>query len=306
MLKIATAEKVNIYAPKESYISFFNSPYYAHRENLAIDIYPTRDNPPITAYSPVTGRIKKIYTFNPPTPKFFNGPSVEHLIILQAKTRSDVHIRLLHIDSTVKVGKAIAIGDELGTIVRSGFYHFWTAPHLHVEVRKKANLIRAKGSEPIIPTIEETKTKDNRLSNFATFEVTLIEKNYGLLKSGEDSKIGRIYGIGCTVGSDWGILDGGIPHYPFGGVYLRSMHSVKVGDSVKLGSIILGTVRKVFKNLAFFKRRSLIAYINETRIRGISVFLNFITRKVIKIIPMIPNQFQLVTGDTAQLTFQVK
>ncbi|MHA2313672.1 MAG: hypothetical protein ACXACF_00045 [Candidatus Hermodarchaeia archaeon] len=285
MLKIATAEKVNIYAPKESYISFFNSPYYAHRENLAIDIYPTRDNPPITAYSPVTGRIKKIYTFNPPTPKFFNGPSVEHLIIL---------------------GKAIAIGDELGTIVRSGFYHFWTAPHLHVEVRKKANLIRAKGSEPIIPTIEETKTKDNRLSNFATFEVTLIEKNYGLLKSGEDSKIGRIYGIGCTVGSDWGILDGGIPHYPFGGVYLRSMHSVKVGDSVKLGSIILGTVRKVFKNLAFFKRRSLIAYINETRIRGISVFLNFITRKVIKIIPMIPNQFQLVTGDTAQLTFQVK
>jgi murein DD-endopeptidase MepM/ murein hydrolase activator NlpD len=196
---------VNIYAPEDSYISFFNSPYYAHKENLAIDIYPPHNGSPVTAYSPVAGRIKKIYTFNPPTPKFFKGPTVEQLIILESTTQSDSHIRLLHIDSTLKVGTFVEVGDALGDIVRSGFYHFWTAPHLHVEVRIKDNLIRAKGSEPMIPNIDGKKIEDNRRSSDATYKVAVIEENYSLLQSGEASKIGCIYGMGCTVGRDWGI-----------------------------------------------------------------------------------------------------
>ena len=46
---------------------FFNSSYYAHRENRANDIYSTNDEKKFMAYSPVTGRIKKIYDFKPPT-----------------------------------------------------------------------------------------------------------------------------------------------------------------------------------------------------------------------------------------------
>lgn len=295
---------MSIYAPKDSYISFFNSPYYAHRETLAIDIYPISEEKRLIAYSPVTGRIKKIFEFKPPTPKFFDGPNVEQLLILESNARSDLHIRLLHIDTEVNVGELISIGDALGTIVRSGFFDFWTAPHLHVEVRKNVNLIRAKGSEPIIPVIKGKGRRDNRVPSTATFEVVSVEENYSLMKSSGDSRIGGIHGIGCTVGRDLGILDGGIPHYPFGGTYLPPTHSVKVGDSVKLGSIVLGKVVSVLKNLAFFKRKPLKAYLNETRIRGISAFLNFKARGLIKIIPMTPHEFQHVQGDIVRLTLK--
>jgi hypothetical protein len=303
-LHVAKAENVNIYASNNSYVSFFNSPYYAHRENLAIDIYPTPKKKTVTAYSPVTGRIKKIYAFKPPTSKFFDGHNLEQLIIVESMVRSDTHIRLLHIDSELNVGDFVSTGDTLGTIVRSGFFDFWTAPHIHVEVRKNVNLIRAKGSEPIIPVIKGKRVIDNRVSSDSVFKVLSVEENYVLVKVGRESSIGKIYGLGCTLCEGLGILDGGIPHYPFGGAYLRSTHSVKVGDSVKLGSIILGEVVRIVKNLAFFKRSPLKAYINEARIRGISVFLNLRACGVIKIVPMTPNELQLVQGDLVRFTLK--
>ena len=79
---------------------------------------------------------------------------------------------------------------------------------------------------------------------------------------------------------------------------------MKVGDSVILGSIILGKVVRVLKNLAFFKRSPLKAYLNEARIRGVSVFLNFRARGLIKIVPMTPNELQLVQGNIVRLTLK--
>jgi hypothetical protein len=302
-LQVAKVGKVKLYAPKDGYISFFNSPYYAHKKNLGLDIYPSSKNP-LTAYSPVTGRVKKIYNFTPPTPKYFEAQQAEQLIILESKVSSKIHIRLLHIDSELEVGEFISVGDELGTIVRSGFFNFWTTPHIHVEVRKKGNLIRAKGSEPIIPYINGKRIRDTREINDAILHVISVEENYILAKSGEPSRIGGIYGLGCTLGRDLGILDGGIPYYPFGGAYITSNNLVKMDDNVKLGSVILGKVVRVLKNLAVFKRIPLRAYINGTHIRGISVFLSFRAQGLVKLIPMTPNELPLVPGETIQLTLR--
>ena len=295
---------MSIYAPKEGYISFFNSPYYAHRQNLAIDIYPPRKEL-LIAHSPVEGKIKKIYNFTPPNSKCFKGNPVEQLIVLESNISATLHLRLLHIDSTVKVGEHVSIGDVLGTMVRSGFFNFWTNPHIHVEVRKKGNLLRAKGSEPIIPCIKgkENKDKDARRHTVAPLHVLSVEENYVLVKTGEDARIGGVYGVGCTLGRDLGILDGGMPHYSFGGAYLGATHSVNVGDSVKRGSCQLGKVVRVLDRFAIFKRTSVEAYVNDTRIRGFAVFLHFKARSVMKLIPMIPNELQLVPGEHIQLTF---
>lgn len=116
------------------------------------------------------------------------------------------------------------------------------------------NLTRAKGTESIIPFIKGKGITDNRVSRFSTLEVASVEENYVLMKSGEDTRIGSICGIGCTLGRDLRMLEGGILHYPFGGTYLASMYSVKLGDSVKLGLIILGKMVRLLKNLALFKR----------------------------------------------------
>lgn len=59
---IASSEDVNIYAPKNSKITFFNSPYPAHQNAEAVDIY-FRGNAEARALSPVRGRVERILRY---------------------------------------------------------------------------------------------------------------------------------------------------------------------------------------------------------------------------------------------------
>ena len=68
---VAEAEKVVVNAPMDGCFSLFNSPYYSHREGLAIDVYPRGMEQGSTAYSPVEGKVKRIYEFKPPKSKLF-------------------------------------------------------------------------------------------------------------------------------------------------------------------------------------------------------------------------------------------
>jgi hypothetical protein len=43
------------------------------------------------------------------------------------------------------VGDVVEVGKPLGILLRSGFFDFWTDPHIHVEVRSPSDPIRAMG-----------------------------------------------------------------------------------------------------------------------------------------------------------------
>lgn len=45
----------------------------------------------------------------------------------------------------------VSVGDYIGKLVRSGFFNFWTNKHLHIEVKRLENPLRAKGAYHIEP-----------------------------------------------------------------------------------------------------------------------------------------------------------
>jgi hypothetical protein len=77
-----------------------------------------------------------------------------------------------------------------------------------------------------------------------------------------------------------------------------------VGDSVRLGSAIIGKVERVSMNVAFFKRMPIAVYVNEAPVQGISLFLSLTDRGVIKVVPMAPGESPLQPGDTVRLSFK--
>lgn len=303
LIPVAEVKDVIIHTPEKSFVSFFNSPYHSHKENTAVDIYINSREYDF-APSPVEGRIKQICEVKTPKSRYFTVNDKEQLIILELNRKNLLYIRLLHIIPNIKVGKKISIGDELGFLVRSGFFDFWTDYHIHVEVRGASNLIRAKGSLPINPIMSKHYIIDFRDDVFKGLEVFSVKENYTLLKAKNLSRIGNFYGVGCSVGKEVGILDGGIPHYSYGGIYLPHSNSVKIGEKVRLGKTIIGKVERLHRNLAFFQGNALSVHINEIRVKGLSLYLFLYNQKTIKIIPEKPKKLPLKRGESVKISLK--
>ena len=63
----------------------------------------------------------------------------------------------------VKEGDEIDVGTPLGCLIRDGFFHPWTDPHIHVELRSRSDPIRATGGYPLVPAIKNTYYVDGDL-----------------------------------------------------------------------------------------------------------------------------------------------
>jgi hypothetical protein len=301
LLPIAQVDDVTISAPKAGCISFYNSPYHPHTSGAAVDIYVPRrwhDFAP----SPVEGRVTQIYEFTPPKSGAFPVPKREHLLILKSSRAPSRYTRLLHVAPSVKVGDHIAVGDDLGHLIRSGFFNFWTDPHIHVDVRGDGNLLRAKGSLPIHPFSDGAAVQDFKGDVFEGLEVASMTQDYALLRTRHAARLGGLWGVPCTVGEDAGLLDGGIPHYSCGGVYLPSSHTVKIGEPVRLGATLIGWVTRLQGTIAYFRGTSLAIHVNQTQIRGLSLYLFLSDQKTIKILPKAPHTLLLHCGESVSLS----
>ncbi len=303
LVPIAEVKDVVVWAPEEAFVSFYNSPYYSHKGGAAIDIYEPRDTCDFVP-SPVAGRVKKIYGFKPPRPRFFPTHDQEDLIILESKRKPALYIRLLHIVPSVKVGDQVSVGDELGTLVRSGFFNFWTDLHVHVDVRGDGNLVRAKGSLPLHPLSSQNEVLDPRRDVLEDLEVFSVRDDYTLLKARNLSRLGRFWGVGCTVGETGGLLDGGIPHYSCGGVYLPHSASVHVGDKVRLGRTTIGTVERLDGTMVFFRGEPVRIHVNDYRLHGISLYLFLSDQHTIKLIPEKPMKLPFHIGESVDIAIQ--
>ena len=184
--------------------SLYNSPYVAHERGRAIDLYPLADA--TVAPSPVAGEVLETLTVEAP-PKPYAAEQ-DHLILVD--TGAYV-ARLLHVKPRVEAGDTVGRGDPLGELVRAGFFAPWVPNHVHLEFRDPdANPYRASGSVPLdiavdidpIPwdgtgTVVETGDAYARLDRPA--HPAPDERFAGLASGG-------------------GVLDGGFPHYEWGGL----------------------------------------------------------------------------------------
>ncbi|MFC3959405.1 hypothetical protein [Halovivax cerinus] len=200
--------------------SLYNSPYPAHDAGCAIDLYPGDSDPAAglatDAPSPVAGIVRETRTVSAP-PKPY-APEHDHLILVDVEEPASARglvARILHVDPAVEAGDRVAIGDDLGRLVRAGFFAPWVGTHLHVGFRAPdRNLHRATGSLPVDLGVDVRP-----LPWDGTGTVVATGETYAILDTPAHPAPGDEWvGIAADGG---GVLDGGLPHYDTGGVLGR-------------------------------------------------------------------------------------
>ncbi|UPV76060.1 hypothetical protein M0R89_08385 [Halorussus limi] len=203
--------------------SLYNSPYAAHDEGCAIDLYPhegdwregsegreANEGRETAAPSPVAGEVVAARTVSAP-PKPYAADH-DHLVVVDTGDRL---ARILHVDPAVEPGDVVARGDSLGEMVRSGFFAPWVDNHVHLGFRDgDANPFRASGSLPLEldPGVELAAVPwDGR------GEVVATGDTYAILDAPDHPAPGERF-AGIAADGTARPLDGGLPHYEGGGI----------------------------------------------------------------------------------------
>lgn len=283
-IEVARSGEIPIHAPRSGRISFFNSPYRMHFELSAVDIYPKS----MLAPSPVSGKVVTIRKFIAPKPKYFRAPRHDYIIVIQP-TRSKANVvRILHVAPSVEVGQMIEVGDQLGGILRSGFYDFWTDPHLHVEVRRKEDFIRARGGMPLRPRLGKVKLINAPRTDFKA-KIVLRKPEYILLHGAPLARVGPFTGLAASVGKEIGVLDGGLPHYGWGAVM-----GARCKDEVFFGALKIGMgIKEGAAGVAKFKTLPLSVKLNNSQALGLSCYLNLNDEYFLKAVPKKPSTIDI-------------
>lgn len=211
-----------VFGPFERF-SLHNSPYPAHVRGAAVDLYPgdAIDSHPgggTRAPSPVAGEVVDTRTVEAPPREY--AADHDHLILVDVErptTAAGLVARLMHVDPVVESGERVAVGDDLGELVRSGFYAPWVPDHVHLGFRNpNADPYRARGSLRLDPGVDvEPVAWDG------TGEVVATGETYAVLDGPLHPAPGECFaGIAATVGpgSETAVVDGGLPHYDGGGL----------------------------------------------------------------------------------------
>lgn len=276
MMEVASSEGVSIYCPREGKFSLFNSPYPAHKAYTAIDIYPNRDFGS-TAPSPVLGEIKGIRKVACPEKKSFKSTSYDYVILVQSLENPEYWVKILHLEPLVKVGDIVRVGEDLGTLLRSGFFDYWTDPHIHVEVRNPSDPIRARGGLELKREIVNLNEDDVGVEELRGVIVEL-KLEYALMLPDGDLK----YGIPIEVCGKRGLIDGGVPHYGFFGVHVEYGNKTLQSGPVKLCGAEIGIIEHTYSDAY------VIRCLNKTfKVKNAPVKLSFylyLSKPLVKII----------------------
>ena len=199
--------------------SIYNSPYVAHDEGCAIDLYPDTEEPRTAlAPSPVAGEVVETRTVTAPSKPY--AVAHDHLIVVDT---GDYLARTLHVDPSVEPGDTVEVGDSLGESVRSGFFAPWVANHIHLGFRERdSNPVRASGSLPFDLSVPVEPVPWD-----GTGRVVETGGTFVVLDSPSHPAPGeRFAGIEASLPEDdvSVVLDGGLPHYEGGGA-LRAPNS---------------------------------------------------------------------------------
>ncbi len=287
MLPVAEARGVGVHCPQGGWLSFFNSPYPAHRSMTAIDIYPGLEYGEI-APSPIEGRLIAVRRLRAPKGRLFRDAGYDVLTLYESAENPKVVVKMLHLEPIIDVGEGIDIGEELGRLLRSGYFDFWTSPHIHLEVRDPSDPLRARGGHRfrrlLNPEIEDAARE-------LRGRVIEVRPEYLLLRL-EDHQGGLTAEIdGMPI-----LLDGGVPHYSFIGLHA----SRKVGKGVvRLCGEPIGRVEKSFGECALARFEEVTFQVKGRRV-GLSLYLST-GEASLKLIPESPEALELKVGEEIKI-----
>ncbi|ELY46589.1 hypothetical protein [Natronorubrum sulfidifaciens] len=212
--------------------SLYNSPYPAHDEGCAIDLYPgtLRDGRTTAAPSPVSGTVRETRAVRAPSKPY--AAEHDYLILLECDSPATLEglvVRILHVNPSVEAGQHVERGESLGDLVRAGFFAPWVDNHLHVGFRRPdQNLHRASGSLPL-----EVGVDVRPLAWDGTGTVVATGETYAVLDAPTHPAPGEAFaGVRAD---DGGVLDGGLPHYDGGGVHGAGQDGIVSLNSDRLG-----------------------------------------------------------------------
>jgi len=276
MHRIGDAKGIRLYAPKDAYFSYFNSPYFAHSHASAIDIYPHHQEWGGPVLAPVSGKIVRLQKTTMGRQKEFPTEDFDFGIAIQPEENDDAIVRILHCTPTLQEGNPVELGDMIGTTIRSRYFNYWTGPHYHVEVMKLDSFSRSTQSFTLqIPFLFESR-KSSELKKKTEFVVSIVNEDHiiGYPKNFSHTQIGNYIGLSAIDehSNNVGILDGGISHYKHGGVVGHD--SPSEGSTIRLQNYAVGTLQQILHTASFFTRGPTIkSFLDDLELLGLSCFM---------------------------------
>lgn len=283
---------VRVHCPREGRFSLFNSPYPGHRFKSGIDVYPSLAFGG-AAPSPVEGEVLTVRRVKAPRGRGFVDAGYDVVTLLKPVDNPGVVVKILHVDTSLSTWDHVDLGDNLGSLLRSGYYGWGTSPHIHLEVREPSDPLRARGGHLI-----------NVLKGFAdtepaeeiTGEVVWTQPEYALMRLSHQ-------GVGLTGDLDGepGVIDGGIPYYRWLGFHTERP---TIGTVRLLGQPI-ADVKEVKDKAAIADTRGFSFTLDGERLLGLSLYLTPNPEPVVKILPSKIWGLSLSTGDVATVELSI-
>ncbi len=246
-MKIAEIEGLNLEIPKDSWFSFFNTPYAGHRLGTAVDVYfPDRALFPFEE-----GRVMEIKRVR--TPRYVPVRE-DYLLIIKV---CDFCLKVLHVMPAVKIGEKLSLYDEIGSLIVSGFFRPWSDMHAHFELRNCTDRYRARGGLLIHPRI----LKLVPVAKGSEFEVVEKSTHYAWLeplKRGGKSLTPLSFGDAP--------IEGGIPHYHYGALFGPA-------DEIEIFGVRTAVSERLPNGVGLFRTEFRIL-VNRLEVRGVGAYCN--------------------------------
>ncbi len=296
-IPVATFQGIDIFCQPSAKLSFFNSPWFPHRQGQAIDIYDGIFGSEVK--SPVDGIIQDIRRFHSPESKYFEHLPWEWGILINPFKNDTNCFKILHVEPTVNKGDEIHVGSVIGNYIRNGYFEPWTDPHIHLEIRNKTislnSMYRASGAIPFQSQIEPKVTQNH--SEELIGQVNQINPHFLSVQIEDCNTKPGWKGITAKVGKNIGLIDCGLAYYNgFGGIVGKLQNAVP-NTPIFIGNRVIGHITHILDS-----RRALAKFIdvkisvNDRKVLGLSLDIAFEVNQL-KIVDRNLNQFGLEEGD---------
>jgi hypothetical protein len=298
---VAGALGVKIHAPENSCVSFCNSPFPAHRDYGALDIYPADAKFNDEVACPVNGIVKEVRRFSSPSLFPDKPPIYEYLTLIESDENPSVFVKIIHACPKVSVGDRVSVGEKIAVLIHSGYYPFWVDPHIHVELRNPKDPVRAAGSYNLgVLNAGNSEEGNSKVPNEVGIDgvVKKIEKRYVIVQPNPEHwmKVGIFSGLRVTTGKGAGILDGGIPFMGYAGVIAGQ--NITTGSQVYMGGTSIGEVNESLNGLTKLNTVAFKIIVGGLEYLGFSGNLCLGDTPQFKLIPMKTGQINLHVGET--------
>ena len=298
LIPVVDQSNIKIYLSEHNHFSIGTSPYYAHQNAIAMDIYHRITIENHNVVSPISGKVLQIKELKAPKARFKNGIDREYLTIIENPHDNKTVFKVLHIKPEVEPGQKLEPGDNFGKTIRNGYFAPWSSPHIHLEMKRPEDTLRAKEGLPFTINFKE-QTPNELVEKRAYFnqipvKIEFIYNEFFLCHFPEDlyQHIEPFYGVKGTNSHISFIVDGGIPQYKHGIIHLHNKGDSNKIDEIHLNTMRIGTLTGFQEKYGFVNFDNVKFLLNNTLIRGISLFLAK-NRPLIKLIPFNKEEFEL-------------